>query len=173
MGSAVPTTTHHLLPPFPSHLPTAPLVSISLSKLEAGDEAESKAFYEASKNLGFFYLQLSEDSELGQSLIKGAERLHVRILLRKPVPSPSHRPSHFHHCAHSSHRPRATLETPRHMLTLLPITSRKSSKISSIDRRRRSKNMHARSSTHSLGTGSSSSSQRTRMVRPGRTSRIM
>ena len=71
-----PTTSHHLYPPFPEDIPTAPLVSINLSRLEAGDEAESKAFFEASKNLGFFYLQLS-DSGLGGKIVEEAEQLNA------------------------------------------------------------------------------------------------
>ncbi|KAK5166274.1 uncharacterized protein LTR77_008535 [Saxophila tyrrhenica] len=75
MGSAGVATSHHLYPPFPSDIITAPLVSISLSKLESGDEAESQAFYDASKKLGFFYLKL-EGSSLGESMVNGAEELH-------------------------------------------------------------------------------------------------
>ena len=75
MGSIGPATTHHLYPPFPPNITTAPLVSISLAKLEAGDEDESKAFFEASKNLGFFYLN-TEGSTLGDKLVSEAEELH-------------------------------------------------------------------------------------------------
>jgi isopenicillin N synthase-like dioxygenase len=75
MGSMGVSTTHHLYPPFPSDIKTAPLVSISLSKLEAGNEAESKAFFDAAKNLGFFYMKL-EGSSLGERIVNGAEELH-------------------------------------------------------------------------------------------------
>ena len=75
MGSVGLPTTHHLYPPFPDNITTAPLVSISLSKLEDGDEAESEAFYDACKSLGFFYLQL-EGSELGESIVHEAEQLN-------------------------------------------------------------------------------------------------
>jgi hypothetical protein len=75
MGSVGINTTHHLYPPFPTDITTAPLVSISLSKLEAGDQVESNAFYEAAKNLGFFYMKL-EGSSLGERIVDGAERLH-------------------------------------------------------------------------------------------------
>ncbi len=68
-------TTHNTLPPFPGDIRTAPLVSISLAKLENGDEAESKAFYEACKNLGFFYLDMM-DSNLGVTMVEEAEKLH-------------------------------------------------------------------------------------------------
>ena len=85
MGSIGLPTTHHLYPPFASDITTAPLVSISLTKLEAGDETESKAFYEAAKNLGFFYLKL-EGSDLGERLVDGAEKLHViqREFFKRP-----------------------------------------------------------------------------------------
>lgn len=74
MGSVGVATTHHLYPPFPDDITTAPLVSISLTKLQAGDETESKAFFDAAKKLGFFYLNL-EGSRLGESIVNGAERL--------------------------------------------------------------------------------------------------
>lgn len=74
MGSVGVATTHHLYPPFPDDITTAPLVSISLRKLQAGDEAESKAFFDAARNLGFFYLNL-EGSTLGESIVNGAEQL--------------------------------------------------------------------------------------------------
>ncbi|KZT58718.1 Clavaminate synthase-like protein [Calocera cornea HHB12733] len=68
-------TSHDTLPPFPSGLVTAPLVSISLAKLEAGDKAESAAFYEACKNLGFFYCDMS-GSQLGERIVENAENMH-------------------------------------------------------------------------------------------------
>jgi len=75
MGSVGLPTSHHLYPPFPDDIKTAPLVSISLDKLQGGDEEESKAFFEASKGLGFFYLKLDE-SELGQKIVSEAEQLN-------------------------------------------------------------------------------------------------
>ncbi len=75
MASVGVATSHHLYPPFPTDITTAPLVAVSLSKLESGDQAESQAFYDASKNLGFFYLKL-EGSSLGESVVQGAEQLH-------------------------------------------------------------------------------------------------
>ena len=75
MGSIGVATTHHLYPPFPDNITTAPLVAISLSKLEAGDESESAAFFEAAQNLGFFYMKL-EGSATGERIIDGAEQLH-------------------------------------------------------------------------------------------------
>ena len=75
MGSVGLPTSHHLYPPFPDEIKVAPLVSISLDKLEAGDEDESKAFFESAKGLGFFYLKLG-DSELGQKIVSEAEQLN-------------------------------------------------------------------------------------------------
>ena len=69
-------TTHHLYPPFPPHLPTAPLESISLAKLETGDGLESLKFFNSCCNLGFFYLDLTS-SELGESIVRDAENLHT------------------------------------------------------------------------------------------------
>lgn len=68
-------TGHHLLPPFAEGVKTAPLVSISLAKLEAHDAAESQAFYNASKDLGFFYLNM-KGSEIGEKIVSCAEQLH-------------------------------------------------------------------------------------------------
>ncbi len=70
-----PSTSHHLYPPFPEGVVTAPLVSISLAKLEANDVAESQAFFEASKSLGFFYLNM-EGSKLGERIVSEAEQLN-------------------------------------------------------------------------------------------------
>jgi isopenicillin N synthase-like dioxygenase len=69
-------TSHHSLPPFPSDVETAPLVSISLAKLEAGDTGESAAFFEACKRLGFFYLDMI-GSSLGETIVSEAEELNM------------------------------------------------------------------------------------------------
>jgi len=69
-------TSHHQYPPFAEGLTTAPLVSISLAKLESEDAAESSAFYKASKELGFFYMDM-EGSSLGETIVAQAEQLHV------------------------------------------------------------------------------------------------
>ena len=69
-------TSHANYPPFASNLPTAPLVSISLSKLQANDAAESAAFYQAAKQLGFFYLDMT-GSALGEEIVSQAEQLHA------------------------------------------------------------------------------------------------
>lgn len=61
------------LPPFPSTIPTAPLHRISLTKLRT-DPEESARLFDASKNLGFFYLDLRSDTE-GESLLQDADGL--------------------------------------------------------------------------------------------------
>ena len=78
-------TTHHTLPPFPDDITTAPLVSVSLAKLEAGDSAESDAFYKACQGLGFFYLQM-DGSPLGEEIVKEAEQLHAlqKVFFERP-----------------------------------------------------------------------------------------
>lgn len=74
MGSIGPKTCHDTLPPFPSNISTAPLVSISLSKLQSNDAHESAAFFSACKDLGFFYLD-TRGSPLGDQLVEEAEQL--------------------------------------------------------------------------------------------------
>ena len=76
MGSIGILTSHHLYPAFPDDIKTAPLVSLSLDRLQAGDESESKAFFEAAKGLGFFYLKF-EGSNLGESIVNEAEQLNA------------------------------------------------------------------------------------------------
>lgn len=71
-----PETSHHTLPPFPDDIDVAPLLSISLRKLEANDERESKRFFQACKDLGFFYLDMF-DSDLGERIIRGAEGVNA------------------------------------------------------------------------------------------------
>jgi isopenicillin N synthase-like dioxygenase len=69
-------TSHNQYPPFAEGLTAAPLVSISLARLESCDDAESAAFYNAAKDLGFFYLDM-DGSALGEGIVAGAEQLHV------------------------------------------------------------------------------------------------
>ena len=68
-------TSHHTLPPFAEGIQTAPLVSISLNKLESKDHAESLAFFKAAKELGFFYLDMNQSS-LGERIVSEAEKLN-------------------------------------------------------------------------------------------------
>ncbi|KAK5120877.1 hypothetical protein LTR85_005944 [Meristemomyces frigidus] len=69
-------TSHHLLPPFATDVKTAPLVSVSLAKLEAGDSDTSNAFFKACRELGFFYLDML-GSELGEKIVSEAEQLNA------------------------------------------------------------------------------------------------
>jgi isopenicillin N synthase-like dioxygenase len=62
------------IPPFPDDIPTAPLLRLSSGKLLAGDPAEYERLFQASKDLGFFYLDLS-DTEQGSSLLNDADNL--------------------------------------------------------------------------------------------------
>lgn len=70
-----PLTSHHLLPPFPDNIKTAPLVSVKFEALERGDQEESATFFRACKELGFFYLDLL-GSEIGETIVAEAERLN-------------------------------------------------------------------------------------------------
>lgn len=75
-------TTEHLnendnfsnLPPFPNDVPTAPLLRLSLGKLLAGDANEFDRLFQASVDIGFFYLDF-RDSDLGKSLLKDVDNL--------------------------------------------------------------------------------------------------
>ncbi|WRT66805.1 uncharacterized protein IL334_003768 [Kwoniella shivajii] len=68
-------TSHHTLPPFPEGEKTAPLVSVSFAKLEAGERSASAAFFKACKELGFFYLDFL-GSKLGETIVSEAEKLN-------------------------------------------------------------------------------------------------
>lgn len=64
------------IPPFPNDVPTAPLLRLNYSALQTS-EAERNAFFTASKELGFFYLDLRGD-QLGEQLLAESEQLlHV------------------------------------------------------------------------------------------------
>jgi isopenicillin N synthase-like dioxygenase len=62
------------LPPFPDDVPTAPLLKLSLGKLLAGDIAEAERLFQASVDIGFFYLDL-RDSSPGKCLLDDADDL--------------------------------------------------------------------------------------------------
>ncbi|KAF2643106.1 Clavaminate synthase-like protein [Massarina eburnea CBS 473.64] len=59
---------------FPDDVPTAPLVTISLQKLVAEDGKEKERLFEASKSLGFFYLDMQE-CDHGKTLLSGSEEM--------------------------------------------------------------------------------------------------
>lgn len=71
-----PQTSHASLPPFPSDITTAPLVSVNLARLEQGDPAESAALWKACQDLGFFYLDML-GSALGEQIVAEAERINA------------------------------------------------------------------------------------------------
>lgn len=48
-------------PPFPSDVPTVPLLRISLSKLQRSDAGEIDRLWKASRELGFFYLDFTPE----------------------------------------------------------------------------------------------------------------
>ncbi|KAE8391965.1 hypothetical protein BDV23DRAFT_182084 [Aspergillus alliaceus] len=62
------------IPPFPNDVPTAPLFRLSLSKLQAHDEAEVTRLMQACRDIGFFYLNL-QDSDAGISILKDTDDL--------------------------------------------------------------------------------------------------
>lgn len=68
--------SHEACPPFPSDLPTAGLLSISLGQLQENSSSESGKLFAACQDLGFFYLDLT-DSDLGKAIIDNAEHLHL------------------------------------------------------------------------------------------------
>jgi isopenicillin N synthase-like dioxygenase len=78
-------TSHHTLPPFPSDVPTAPLVTLDLPKLLADDQAESAAFFQAAQELGFFYLDM-RTSPLGKEMITCSEELRLLAIRFSELP---------------------------------------------------------------------------------------
>lgn len=62
------------IPPFPDDVSTAPLLRLSSGKLLEGDPAEHRRLFQASTDIGFFYLDLS-DSDQGSSLLGDADDL--------------------------------------------------------------------------------------------------
>lgn len=50
-------------PAFPEFVPTAPLLRLSLSKLQNGDRGELTRFFQTCEDLGFFYLDLEGSAE--------------------------------------------------------------------------------------------------------------
>ncbi|KAI9755690.1 MAG: hypothetical protein M4579_004188 [Chaenotheca gracillima] len=92
-GESEVQTSFPNLPPFPDDIPTAPLLRLSLAKLmregffstqtsdttataapSSASESESERLFAASKQLGFFYLDLRGCSE-GEALLEDADRL--------------------------------------------------------------------------------------------------
>ncbi|TVY82339.1 Oxidoreductase vrtI [Lachnellula suecica] len=67
----IETLTFPSLTPFPADIPTAPLHRLSLSALRE-NPAESARLFQASKDLGFFYLDLRDDFE-GEKILTEAD----------------------------------------------------------------------------------------------------
>jgi isopenicillin N synthase-like dioxygenase len=68
--------TPDLYPPFPDDpkFPTVELQTISLKKLEDGDEAEQDRAFEAFKSRGFVYLELA-GTDKGDTILNGADEV--------------------------------------------------------------------------------------------------
>jgi hypothetical protein len=62
------------LPPFPTDVPTAPLLRLSLASLLARDSDEVARFNRACEELGFFYLDLT-GCEQGKTLLAQADSM--------------------------------------------------------------------------------------------------
>jgi isopenicillin N synthase-like dioxygenase len=63
------------LPPFPENLLEVPLRAISYSRLAAADPEEEQELFQASKELGFFYLDLRNASKREETLLSDADSL--------------------------------------------------------------------------------------------------
>jgi len=78
MGSVKPDQHAEVfpdLPPFSTDVLTAPLLRLSLPALRTSDE-ESIRLWSAATNLGFFYLDLRDDTD-GEQLLKEADELFI------------------------------------------------------------------------------------------------
>ena len=73
-ADTAPSQSFPDLPPFPSNVPTAPLLRISLSSLHSRDANEVSRFTRACEDLGFFYLDL-QNIPLGEELLGQADKL--------------------------------------------------------------------------------------------------
>lgn len=62
------------LPPFPKDVSIAPLLRVKLSRLLSGDQAEIDRLFKASRELGFFYLDVRGESA-GEQLVGYAREL--------------------------------------------------------------------------------------------------
>ena len=59
---------------FPEHLPTIELPYLSLAKVTEGDAEEAERVFDASRDLGCFWLDLS-DHPLGRQLLQDVDKL--------------------------------------------------------------------------------------------------
>lgn len=87
------------LPPFPTDIPTAPLLKLSLSKLQAHDPDEIARLTQACEDLGFFYLDLrgpgDDVLEEARKLFDLAEDLYELPLEEKNKYDFMHKGSYF------------------------------------------------------------------------------
>lgn len=74
------------IPPFPDDIPTASLGTISLARLMSGDEAAARSVLTACQDLGFFLLDLNDDT-MGKELIEEIDQLFLvgKELMDLPV----------------------------------------------------------------------------------------
>lgn len=101
--NGVHTNGNHIngstLPPFPDDVPTAPLLKISLSKLQKYDSDEIARLTQACEDLGFFYLDLrgtgDEVLEEASQLFNLAEGLYDLSLEEKLKYDFMHKGSYF------------------------------------------------------------------------------
>lgn len=67
-------------PGFPSDLPVAQIPVLSFQDLQYNSDSESEKLYEASREHGFFFLDL-RDSREGETLLQDAERIfHIAAM---------------------------------------------------------------------------------------------
>lgn len=64
------------IPAFPDDIPTATMSTISLARLNSGDETAVRSLLAACQELGFFLLDLSEDKS-GKELIEDIDQLFL------------------------------------------------------------------------------------------------
>lgn len=70
----MPANVEEYFASFPDDVPTAPLVTISLEKLVLDDSTEKQRLFGASKELGFFYLDLRGCQE-GEALLGQSDKM--------------------------------------------------------------------------------------------------
>jgi non-haem dioxygenase in morphine synthesis N-terminal len=75
--SSLLETSFPNIPRFPINVPTAPLIRLSLARLRNHDKDESARLFNASKDLGFFYLDLRSDNAGEQILSEADSLFHV------------------------------------------------------------------------------------------------
>lgn len=64
------------IPAFPDDIPTASMDTISLAKLNSGDQSTAQSLLDSCQKLGFFLLDLRGDA-LGESMINEIDSLFI------------------------------------------------------------------------------------------------